>query len=220
MRGILDEPTLRLHPSIEPVEHGIERVGKVSHLVGRTFEMDATREVGRLDVTGDLGDPADRADHPTRRPPNRCRGRQAPGRAEQEREGPDRLEGLLAHGLLDVQERVGGAGPAAAVELGDAQAEDPRELVLERRRAAHSGPSPRRYRARRSRPSTSTPAVTSRAAVTISASRNRIDRTEVASRPSGDAIHAGDPRTSDNRRRRRCRWADLDPLPPTCGEGC
>ena len=52
MRGILDEPTLRLRPLIEPVEHGIEGVGKVSHLVGRTFEMDATREVGRFDVTG------------------------------------------------------------------------------------------------------------------------------------------------------------------------
>ena len=124
-------------PSIEPVEHRVERVREIAHLVGWTAEADPTREIGGLDLPGDAGDRADGSHDPARDRPTDREADRDQHDERRDREGANQLEGLVADGLFHVQERVGRAGAAAAIELREAHAEDPQQFLLERRGLLH-----------------------------------------------------------------------------------
>ena len=188
----LDEAALGPHALIEPVEHRVERIGQIAHLVGWAAEADPPREIGRLDLPRHAGDrahgPQDAAgDSPTDREADRHQREEC-----QEREIANRLEGLLADGLLHVQQGIGRARApppsSSARPMSRTRSSSSSSVV-----ACCSGIVAATVSRARFMPSTSTPAVTSRAAVTIIASRKRTDRTSAASRRSGDRLTATPP---------------------------
>ena len=121
-------------PSIEPVEHRVERVGEIAHLVGWTAETDPPREIGRLDLPRDAGDRADGPHDAARDGPPDGQADRHQHEERREREIANPLERLLADGLFHLQEGIGRPGVAASLELGEAHAEDPQQLFLECRR--------------------------------------------------------------------------------------
>ena len=133
VRGILDEAALGPHSLIEPIEHRVERVGEIAHLVGRAVEVDPPREIGGLDLPRDAGDLADgpydaAGDSPADGEADRHQQEQ-----RRQRQVANQLERLVADGLFHAQECIG-AGLATALDLGEAHVEDPEQLAFDGRR--------------------------------------------------------------------------------------
>ena len=106
MRGVLDERALRPDAAVEPVEHPVEGIGQIAQLVLRAVEMDAPGEVGRLDVAGDGGDPADRpGDAPGDDPADAEADRYERGQAD-DRQRPEAGERRVADLALGVDDRL------------------------------------------------------------------------------------------------------------------
>lgn len=58
VRGVVDELALGAERLVEPVQHGVHRVGEVAQLVLGALQLDAFREVGGLDLRRRAGDGA------------------------------------------------------------------------------------------------------------------------------------------------------------------
>jgi hypothetical protein len=137
MRGVGDEPALRVERRVEPVEHAVQRAGRVAELVGGAPQPDPLPREGRVvEPLGGLGDAAQRRERPAGEPPAGGDGeheRREPGEHElqlQVGEGGVGLGGrrATAHGPFD--EEIGGgeqsrAGDAeqSRVERGEPQAD-------------------------------------------------------------------------------------------------
>ena len=120
---VRDEPPLSVEGALEPIEHLVERLGKLVELVGRTAQRDPCREIAFRGGAGGCGDPVQRAQHPSRSDPaeDRCE-REHDGEGDQ-RVLQEMREGDVTLVLRALKLEVGVAlGNEAVVGVGDAGA--------------------------------------------------------------------------------------------------
>nr|WP_245665419.1 hypothetical protein [Actinoplanes subtropicus] len=123
MGGVVDELPLRAECLVQPAEHGIDGVREIAQLVLRAGEVDASGQVGGLDLAGGPGDRPDGAQHPPGEDPADAEADHEQAGKRDHRVRTQRLEGVVIDRGLDL------------ADLGDRRGPDVRPVVVDLRGA-------------------------------------------------------------------------------------